>query len=358
MPPGSWRWRARCRPAGTDVVFATRTSRTGWAARGCGNRLGGASLSVSSVPATSASDELRKYPDDLLRKPAARHRGAADGRARGGGRRAIGVRAEPGDAGGGGPLRRADRGRPGAGGGRDRPLVAICWGRCTRWSRHGKGRDGRLPVGTRGTPRHAVLLALSITVTHTAGVFLLGLAVLFAAAAAGAGAALAPAAPGATGGQLARGRQRSGAARTGRRPRPGRPRSASRQPDAERDDQAPARTRPGAATTAASRTTSADGHGTDAARDPEQDRAPAGGARRRRMCHGVRVHAAQRRSAPTRASSSQARAATATGTAAPAPAAAPRTAPPARAGTRPPCRDRDRQREQHRVPRRARVPTR
>jgi len=46
---------------------------------------------------------------------------------------------------------------------------------------HGKAVMAGYLVGTRGTPRHAVLLALSITVTHTAGVFLLGVGVLFAA---------------------------------------------------------------------------------------------------------------------------------------------------------------------------------
>ena len=47
---------------------------------------------------------------------------------------------------------------------------------------HGKAVMAGYLVGARGTRRHAVLLALSVTVTHTAGVFLLGAAVLLAAA--------------------------------------------------------------------------------------------------------------------------------------------------------------------------------
>ncbi len=46
---------------------------------------------------------------------------------------------------------------------------------------HGKAVMAGYLVGTRGTARHAVSLGLTITVTHTAGVFLLGLVTLFAA---------------------------------------------------------------------------------------------------------------------------------------------------------------------------------
>src|SRR5207237_2563654 len=35
-------------------------------------------------------------------------------------------------------------------------------------------------VGARGTPRHAVILGVTVTVTHTLGVFALGLVTLFA----------------------------------------------------------------------------------------------------------------------------------------------------------------------------------
>jgi nickel/cobalt exporter len=45
---------------------------------------------------------------------------------------------------------------------------------------HGKTVVGAYLVGSRGTPRHAAFLGLTVTVTHTAGVFTLGILTLFA----------------------------------------------------------------------------------------------------------------------------------------------------------------------------------
>jgi ABC-type nickel/cobalt efflux system permease component RcnA len=45
---------------------------------------------------------------------------------------------------------------------------------------HGKTMVAAYLVGTRGTPRHALLLGVIVTITHTLGVFALGLATLFA----------------------------------------------------------------------------------------------------------------------------------------------------------------------------------
>lgn len=45
---------------------------------------------------------------------------------------------------------------------------------------HGKTMVAAYLVGSRGTPRHAVLLGLVVTITHTIGVFALGFALLFA----------------------------------------------------------------------------------------------------------------------------------------------------------------------------------
>ncbi len=45
---------------------------------------------------------------------------------------------------------------------------------------HGKTVVGAYLAGSRGTPKHAVFLGLTVTVTHTAGVFALGLLTLFA----------------------------------------------------------------------------------------------------------------------------------------------------------------------------------
>ena len=43
---------------------------------------------------------------------------------------------------------------------------------------HGKSIVAAYLVGSRGTPRHAVFLGLTVTVTHTIGVFALGLITL------------------------------------------------------------------------------------------------------------------------------------------------------------------------------------
>src|SRR5215213_3321268 len=45
---------------------------------------------------------------------------------------------------------------------------------------HGKTVVGAYLVGSRGTPRHALFLGLTVTITHTAGVIALGLVILFA----------------------------------------------------------------------------------------------------------------------------------------------------------------------------------
>lgn len=45
---------------------------------------------------------------------------------------------------------------------------------------HGKAVVGAYLVGSKGTPKHAVFLGLTVTITHTLGVFALGLITLFA----------------------------------------------------------------------------------------------------------------------------------------------------------------------------------
>jgi nickel/cobalt exporter len=45
---------------------------------------------------------------------------------------------------------------------------------------HGKTIVGAYLIGSRGTPRHAVFLGLTVTITHTIGVFVLGFATLYA----------------------------------------------------------------------------------------------------------------------------------------------------------------------------------
>jgi nickel/cobalt exporter len=58
-------------------------------------------------------------------------------------------------------------------------LVAMFWGAAHAFSPgHGKSIVAAYLVGSRGTPRHAVFLGLTVTVTHTVGVFALGLVAL------------------------------------------------------------------------------------------------------------------------------------------------------------------------------------
>jgi ABC-type nickel/cobalt efflux system permease component RcnA len=58
-------------------------------------------------------------------------------------------------------------------------LVAMFWGAAHALTPgHGKAIVAGYLVGTRGKPRHAVLLGLIVTATHTAGVFALGLVTL------------------------------------------------------------------------------------------------------------------------------------------------------------------------------------
>jgi len=45
---------------------------------------------------------------------------------------------------------------------------------------HGKTIVGAYLIGSRGTPRHALFLGLTVTITHTLGVFVLGFATLYA----------------------------------------------------------------------------------------------------------------------------------------------------------------------------------
>ncbi len=140
----------------------------------------GASIRSSSAPAESASDELRAYPKDLLRSPLdvayaratyepgpgpgvppALDGGSAPERSRGGFESLIG------------------RGHLGAGVVLFSLLVAAFWGAAHALTPgHGKAIVAGYLVGSRGKPRHAVLLGGVVTVTHTAGVFALGLVTL------------------------------------------------------------------------------------------------------------------------------------------------------------------------------------
>ncbi len=140
----------------------------------------GAALVASDVPATSRSGRLTAYPDELLRSPLE----VTTAR----------VRVEPGE----GPGTPPALGEEPAAGRENEGFaslvsrddlglgvvlvslaIALFWGAAHALTPgHGKAIVAGYLVGTRGTPRHAVLLGLIVTVTHTAGVFALGLVTL------------------------------------------------------------------------------------------------------------------------------------------------------------------------------------
>jgi nickel/cobalt transporter (NicO) family protein len=140
----------------------------------------GARLVSSDVPAQSASRELLAYPQDLLRSPldvtSASARFAQGG--------AAGV--PPAFTGSAAPRHSSGsfeslirRGDLSIGAVLVSLLIAAFWGAAHALSPgHGKAMVAAYLVGSRGTPRHALLLGLTVTVTHTAGVFGLGLVTL------------------------------------------------------------------------------------------------------------------------------------------------------------------------------------
>ena len=140
----------------------------------------GASVAASSVPAHSVSDALRAYPKDMLQSPL--HVAAAAVDARPG----TGPGVPPALLSGAAlqaPDRVADSGFTRLISQRDlSPLVilaalvaALFWGMAHALSPgHGKTIVAAYLVGQRGKARHAALLGLIVTATHTAGVFALG----------------------------------------------------------------------------------------------------------------------------------------------------------------------------------------
>jgi ABC-type nickel/cobalt efflux system permease component RcnA len=140
----------------------------------------GARIGSASVPAASASDELRSYPKDLLSEPL--HVSSAEAEAHPG--------SQPGV-----PPRLAGQTAGGHRGGSFEALIAkddlslgaiilglaiaAFWGAAHALTPgHGKAIIAGYLVGSRGKPRHAVLLGLIVTATHTAGVFALGFVTL------------------------------------------------------------------------------------------------------------------------------------------------------------------------------------
>ncbi len=146
---------------------------------------GGSAVLTSTVPAEDRSDELRRYPEDMLSSPLDRREAAVTFR--------PGIGTATGDT-GSTPVQTRQSAAARA---RD-PLAelialpelsataiilalfaAMLWGAGHALSPgHGKTVVAAYLVGSRGTARHALLLGLTVTVTHTAAVYALGLVTL------------------------------------------------------------------------------------------------------------------------------------------------------------------------------------
>jgi nickel/cobalt exporter len=174
-------YRAHSPAQGTALVFhdTNFADRIGW--REVVVRADrGASIRWSSVPSTSESDELRAYPKNLLKSPL----DVTFARARV--ELGSGPGVTPSLEGDPVPKRTSGgfeslvaRGDLGAGIILISLLIAAFWGAAHALTPgHGKAIVAGYLVGSRGKPRHAVLLGGVVTVTHTAGVFALGLATL------------------------------------------------------------------------------------------------------------------------------------------------------------------------------------
>jgi ABC-type nickel/cobalt efflux system permease component RcnA len=140
----------------------------------------------SSVPSEDPTARLTRYPRDVLGDPPDQREAAFAVRAGGGtvtAPRADG--AGTGSAGAGSARPRGEDGFAGLLGDGAAGLsllllaAAFGWGAVHALSPgHGKAMVAAYLVGTRGTARHALALGLTVTVTHTIGVFALGVVTL------------------------------------------------------------------------------------------------------------------------------------------------------------------------------------
>jgi ABC-type nickel/cobalt efflux system permease component RcnA len=140
----------------------------------------GAEITSASVPATSASNELRAYPSRLLSAPLHVTEATAGFH--------LGDSPAPPPTLRSAPAPERPSGRfesliaerdLGVGAILLSLLLAAFWGAAHALTPgHGKAIVAGYLVGSRGKPRHAVALGLIVTVTHTIGVFALGLVTL------------------------------------------------------------------------------------------------------------------------------------------------------------------------------------
>ena len=171
----------RAQGKGTVLEFRDRSfpGRIGWREVTIVARDGGRVV-VSDVSATSGSDALRSYPSDLLRSPL--DISSASARIALGSETAsppaIDAVADPTHSDGGFEAL-IEEGDLSLGVFLLSLLIAAFWGAAHALTPgHGKAMVAAYLVGTKGTPRHAVMLGGTVTIAHTAGVFALGFVTL------------------------------------------------------------------------------------------------------------------------------------------------------------------------------------
>ena len=165
---------------GTALEFRDRSfaGRIGWREVTVSARDGGRVV-VSNVPATSASDALRRYPSDLLRSPLDVSSASAEVALGSSGATAPTIDAVDPGHGDGGFEALIEEGDLSLGVVLLSLLVAAFWGAAHALTPgHGKAMVAAYLVGTKGTPRHAFMLGGTVTIAHTAGVFALGFVTL------------------------------------------------------------------------------------------------------------------------------------------------------------------------------------
>jgi ABC-type nickel/cobalt efflux system permease component RcnA len=175
------RFRAPARGARrVELRDGTFPRRVGW--RDVIVRPGAGTAVRSSAPAGEPTRGLRRYPQDRISSPADR-RGArlvvtpGRGTVAAPGRTAVGPVSS--QRAGGGFAALFDDAAAGRGVLLAFLLAAFGWGAVHALSPgHGKTMVAAYLVGTRGTARQALLLGATVTVTHTIGVFALGLVTL------------------------------------------------------------------------------------------------------------------------------------------------------------------------------------
>jgi nickel/cobalt transporter (NicO) family protein len=166
-----------------DVRVPTYKDRLGWHELVV-RASSGAGVAGSTAPEEDVADELRSYPNDLLKSPLAVTE-ASFSWTPGDGEGAVGPLTSDPDS-------RVEESSPGGLSGLVDGrlsfgvvvlalLLAMGWGALHSLSPgHGKTMVAAYLVGTRGTARHAFILGLFVTITHTIGVVALGLVTLFA----------------------------------------------------------------------------------------------------------------------------------------------------------------------------------